>query len=122
MEGRAMEGDGKRTIERREKFQKMVREAFPDKPIDIIRKEEYRGDGPNELRIRIREPQGPPRRILLILTEEFMTDVGFPFVGRVKEAIKIAKQKLTIPQKGFLGRIILTTTEIEWKPEEKEKR
>lgn len=117
-----MEGDRKRTIERRQKFPKKVRTAFPDKPIDIIRKEEYRGDGPSEWRIRIREPKGPPRRILLILTEEFMTDVGFPFVGRVEEAIKLAKQKLTTPQKGFLGKIILKTTGIEWKPEEKEKR
>ncbi len=111
-----MEGDRKRTIERRKILEKIVRDAFPGpgKEVTVIREEEYPGDGPNKWRIRIRETKVPNRRLVLFPTEEFMTDVGIPFDERVNEAIELAKQRLTLSHGGFLGKIILKTTEIEW--------
>ncbi len=115
-----MEGDRERTIERREKLEEMVREAFPDKSINILTKKEYRGDDPDKWRIRIVEPKKPYRRLVLFPTREFMTDVGIPFNRIVKEAIEFVKQKLNLSQGGFLGNLILKTTGIEWKATEEQ--
>ena len=98
----------------------MVREAFPDKSINILTKKEFPGDDPNKWRIRIVEPKKPYRRLVLFPTKEFMTDAGIPFNRLIKEAIEFVKHKLNLSQGGFWGNLILKTTGIEWKATEEQ--
>ncbi|MDH4265875.1 MAG: hypothetical protein OEW45_09585 [Deltaproteobacteria bacterium] len=109
-----MQGDRKRTNERRNILEKMVRDAFPDKEIIILKgkgaEEEYPWEDPTQWRIRIVETKKPRRRIVLFPTEEVMTDEDIPFIEIFKDAIKYARQILGFNQESYLGCLNITTT------------
>lgn len=106
------------TSERREILEKMVREAFPDKEVK---------EQPERVALKI--DWGlvvlnlvPRRWVVLTPNEYLMWDNDVNFIERFEEAIGLAKQKLTLPQEGLLGRIVITKFGNEWKPEKKEER
>lgn len=111
LEDEVKEHDIKVKSERRDKLEKLSKEAFPMEEVEALTKESvwlnYESDP--TWRIGISTNRKPSARIVIRPTRRFMTDEGIDFVGISSRAIKLAKQILEKPPRKeyFQGTILL---------------
>ena len=108
--------DQKRTDERWKKLKRMIKEAFPEKEIEVLKKAIIEtienGDAKEIVKrccIRVFEKETPWRKIGLFPTEELMTDENNSFIGLFEDAINQAERILEEGKKGFLGTLRITS-------------
>jgi hypothetical protein len=111
-----MQGDQKGTDERWKKLEGMVKEAFPEKEIEVLKKtiiETIENGDAKEIEkrccIRISEKGKPWRKIGLFPSEELMTDEDNSFIELFEDAIKQANRLFGEGKKGFLGTLRITS-------------
>lgn len=96
----------------RRKFEEIVGQAFPGKEIESLELDseiEYEEEHIN-CRLRVKEPGPPSRHIIILPTDELMKNEEETIVNICKESFGEAIKLLScIPQKPFLGNLILTT-------------
>jgi hypothetical protein len=113
-----MQGDEERTIERRGKLEKMVRETFRKEEIEVFTKEEAKKYpwGDQAWRISITSIEKPPVWVVIKPTPGFERYKDIDFVGISRQAIEEANKILRSPprRENFQGTILVDYNRIKF--------